>query len=397
MNELQARVARVLEKRALVLQNRYYQENLERQVQEQAQRIQELFLQGVQMLARALEAKDAYTRGHSIRVSQYAVGTARASDSTRARWTRSGWAGSCTTSARSARARPCCTSPGRSPPRSSARSREHPLLGERMLSPLARESPECSASCAPITSGSTAAASPTGSAARDPDRGADRRRGRLLRRDDHPPALPRIPLPASDARCDESRAAVGGHAQLDPEAVEAFVDAVPTGNPGSDGAVCPAPLLSPQAALRRFSARYRSTTAARRRPGGTSSTMTPRARISASASSRALSSSSAAARSNAAAGAAGRAAASASSAGSRSVTASGRWRGPQRRGVRHQRLARGPVDHVGEQHRQRALPVARGEMAERGRVVGLHQPSLRRRRAPPAPRGAPAGLAPGAT
>ena len=68
MNELQARVARALEKRALVLQNRYYQENLERRVHEQAQRIQELFLQGVQMLARALEAKDAYTRGHSIRV-----------------------------------------------------------------------------------------------------------------------------------------------------------------------------------------------------------------------------------------------------------------------------------------------------------------------------------------
>src|SRR5918994_6787472 len=31
MNELHARVGRVLEKRALVLQNRYYQENLERQ------------------------------------------------------------------------------------------------------------------------------------------------------------------------------------------------------------------------------------------------------------------------------------------------------------------------------------------------------------------------------
>src|SRR3954469_18729895 len=77
VGELQARVARVLEKRALVLQNRYYQQNLERQVHEQAQRIQELFLQGVQMLARALEAKDAYTRGHSIRVSRYAVATAR--------------------------------------------------------------------------------------------------------------------------------------------------------------------------------------------------------------------------------------------------------------------------------------------------------------------------------
>jgi putative two-component system response regulator len=63
LGELQARVSRALEKRALVLQNRFYQQHLEQQVQEQAQRIQELFLQGVQMLARAQQAKDAYTRG----------------------------------------------------------------------------------------------------------------------------------------------------------------------------------------------------------------------------------------------------------------------------------------------------------------------------------------------
>ena len=72
-------MVRALEKRALVLQNRFYQQHLERQVAVQAQRIQELFLQGIQMLARALEAKDAYTRGHSIRVSQYAVATAAGS------------------------------------------------------------------------------------------------------------------------------------------------------------------------------------------------------------------------------------------------------------------------------------------------------------------------------
>jgi response regulator RpfG family c-di-GMP phosphodiesterase len=77
LGELQARVTRALEKRALILQNRFYQANLEQRVREQAQRIQELFLQGVQMLARALEAKDAYTRGHSIRVSHYSVTTAR--------------------------------------------------------------------------------------------------------------------------------------------------------------------------------------------------------------------------------------------------------------------------------------------------------------------------------
>ena len=141
--ELQARVARVLEKRALVLQNRYYQQNLERQVHEQAQRIQELFLQGVQMLARALEAKDAYTRGHSIRVSQYAVGTAPAARIRRRRAsTASGWAGSCTTSGRSARARRCCTSPGTLTDEEFRQITEHPALGERMLLPLAQESPD---------------------------------------------------------------------------------------------------------------------------------------------------------------------------------------------------------------------------------------------------------------
>src|SRR4029453_2543949 len=76
MNELQARGSRALEKRTLVLHNRYSHENQEGQLYRQAQRIQDLFLQGVQMLARALEAKDAYTRGHSIRVSQYSVATA---------------------------------------------------------------------------------------------------------------------------------------------------------------------------------------------------------------------------------------------------------------------------------------------------------------------------------
>src|SRR6476659_336777 len=112
VSELQARVSRVLEKRALVLQNRFYQENLERQVREQAQRIQELFLQGVQMLARALEAKDPYTLGHSIRVSQYAVGTAGQLGSRGTASTASGSAGSCTTSGRSGRASRCCTSRG---------------------------------------------------------------------------------------------------------------------------------------------------------------------------------------------------------------------------------------------------------------------------------------------
>jgi putative two-component system response regulator len=142
LSELQARVARALEKRTLVLQNRFYQQHLERQVQEQAQRIQELFLQGVQMLARALEAKDAYTRGHSIRVSQYAVATA----------SRLGFAGAGLDGIRLGgelhdigkigTREAVLHKPSSLTPDEFRQITEHPALGERMLSPLAHESPD---------------------------------------------------------------------------------------------------------------------------------------------------------------------------------------------------------------------------------------------------------------
>ncbi len=76
LGEVQVRVTKALEKRELTLQNRYYQRHLEEEVRRQRIRIQELFLEGAQTLAHALEAKDAYTRGHSQRVREYAVRTA---------------------------------------------------------------------------------------------------------------------------------------------------------------------------------------------------------------------------------------------------------------------------------------------------------------------------------
>jgi response regulator RpfG family c-di-GMP phosphodiesterase len=75
--EVRARVTQALEKRRLMCENRDYQERLEERVQAQAQRLEELFLASVQSLAEALELKDPYTRGHSIRVSQYGAAVAR--------------------------------------------------------------------------------------------------------------------------------------------------------------------------------------------------------------------------------------------------------------------------------------------------------------------------------
>jgi response regulator RpfG family c-di-GMP phosphodiesterase len=77
LDEVRARVEQALEKRRLILENRRYQNHLAELVRQQAARIEELFLQGVQTLVEALEANDAYTHGHSSRVGAYAGKTAR--------------------------------------------------------------------------------------------------------------------------------------------------------------------------------------------------------------------------------------------------------------------------------------------------------------------------------
>ncbi|HLS47867.1 MAG TPA: HD domain-containing phosphohydrolase [Gemmatimonadales bacterium] len=76
LDEVRARVANALEKRDLVLQNRNYQLTLESRVRELDRRNRESLINGVEMLVFALEAKDAYTSGHSLRVKEFAMRTA---------------------------------------------------------------------------------------------------------------------------------------------------------------------------------------------------------------------------------------------------------------------------------------------------------------------------------
>jgi response regulator RpfG family c-di-GMP phosphodiesterase len=80
LDEITISVARALEKRRLVLENKEYQQNLEKKVAEQANKIRASFLNAITALVYALEAKDAYTSGHSHRVSRLSVAIARQLD-----------------------------------------------------------------------------------------------------------------------------------------------------------------------------------------------------------------------------------------------------------------------------------------------------------------------------
>lgn len=77
MDQLRQRVRQAVERRRLLLENRRYHEQLADLVRLQAGRIEELFLEGIQSVVHALEAKDRYTRGHSGRVAAFAEATAR--------------------------------------------------------------------------------------------------------------------------------------------------------------------------------------------------------------------------------------------------------------------------------------------------------------------------------
>jgi putative two-component system response regulator len=76
VEEVRARLLKALEKRRLVLENRFYQQSLELRVRDLDRKNRASLINGVQMLVQALEAKDAYTSGHSSRVSRYATKTA---------------------------------------------------------------------------------------------------------------------------------------------------------------------------------------------------------------------------------------------------------------------------------------------------------------------------------
>jgi putative two-component system response regulator len=77
VNQLVSNIQMVLNKRQLELHLKEKSQILEGKVEEQSRELQKLFIDAVESLVSALEAKDKYTAGHSRRVTKIAVDSGR--------------------------------------------------------------------------------------------------------------------------------------------------------------------------------------------------------------------------------------------------------------------------------------------------------------------------------
>jgi putative nucleotidyltransferase with HDIG domain len=141
IEEVRARVDKALEKRDLVLQNRFYQQNLESRVRELDRRNKQSLINGVQTLVHALEAKDAYTSGHSTRVSRYAVKTAVQLGYTGERLEQIRLGGELHDIGKIGTREDILNKPGPLSPEEFEHIKGHVTLGEKILAPSLAESP----------------------------------------------------------------------------------------------------------------------------------------------------------------------------------------------------------------------------------------------------------------
>jgi response regulator RpfG family c-di-GMP phosphodiesterase len=141
IEEVRARVDKALEKRRLVLQNRFYQQNLESRVRDLDRRNRQSLINGVQTLVHALEAKDAYTSGHSSRVSRYAVKTAVLLGYTADRLEQIRLGGELHDIGKIGTREDVLNKPGPLTPEEFEHVKAHAALGERILAPFLSESP----------------------------------------------------------------------------------------------------------------------------------------------------------------------------------------------------------------------------------------------------------------
>ncbi len=92
VNQLVSNIQMVLEKRNLELNLKMRRQALEGKVEEQAKELQKLFIDAVESLVGALEAKDKYTAGHSRRVTKISLDIGKALDLTGGKMKNLRWA-----------------------------------------------------------------------------------------------------------------------------------------------------------------------------------------------------------------------------------------------------------------------------------------------------------------
>jgi putative nucleotidyltransferase with HDIG domain len=141
LEEVWARVDKAMEKRDLVLKNRFYQAHLESRVRELNRLNKQSLINGVQMLVHALEAKDAYTSGHSARVARYAVKTAVQLGFTGDRLEYIRLGGELHDIGKIGTRENVLNKPGVLTPEEFEHIKGHTTLGERILAPFLSESP----------------------------------------------------------------------------------------------------------------------------------------------------------------------------------------------------------------------------------------------------------------
>jgi len=115
-----------------------YQEDLERTVRRQTQRIRRLSLSGIKSLNIALEARDPYTSGHSQRVRRYSLALGKALGLERRTLRKLALAACLHDIGKVAIAESILNKPGRLTVDEHRTIQRHPVLGEKILRPIIR-------------------------------------------------------------------------------------------------------------------------------------------------------------------------------------------------------------------------------------------------------------------
>ncbi len=129
-------VGRALEQRRLILENKEYQQRLEEKVSEQANKIRASFLNAITALVYALEAKDAYTSGHSRKVADLSATIARALNLPRSQIDKLRLAGLLHDIGKIGVQESVLNKPGRLTDTEFEQVKRHPVIGEHILSPI---------------------------------------------------------------------------------------------------------------------------------------------------------------------------------------------------------------------------------------------------------------------